>query len=325
MDYVFADSSGEITDPAQKRVVLATLIVEEKQEAEIGDRLNRLKHEASILGVNTSKTDFEFHTHDICQRESPWDTLNEKQRMEVLRRLSQNIIYTEEPRYIKIPKLHFALILIDKEAGGEQGLNEYCEDIERYKEKALELMPLEQRRSLEDLFCNQGKKKTEDKLSDMLSLLFGLTTGLMHHVGFKGNANVIVDRGLLRQAELWEPTFKLLSMGWEITKGLFPLWPKTKQPAWHLGDSYKVMDSCNSYGVQLADFVSYTTLRILNNPLDPVSRFAVTRREHFRNFFQYKGIYLAVSHKGHRKILHKLLKHNKRHPWQTMKYGKGRY
>jgi len=324
MDYVFADGSGEITDIAQRRVVLATLIAKEEQKAEIDKRLNRFKHEVSNWGVNTSKTEFEFHTHDICRQEPPWDILNGKQLMEVLRRLNQNIIYTEE-RYRKTPKLRFALVLIDKERGGEQGINEYSEDLKKYREKALELMSSEQGQSLENLFCDQGKEKNEDKLSDMLSLLFGLTTGLMHYEGFKGNASVIVDRDFLRPTELWEPTFKLLSMGWESTKGLFPLWPKTKQPAWHLGDHYEVVDSYKSYGVQLADFVAYTTSRMLNDPFDRVSRFAVVRNDDFLPFSQYKGISLAASHKGHRRIVHKLLKYDKGRPWQTMKYGRGRY
>lgn len=287
---IFADSAGTVSDNKERVVVLATLAASDAQIGQIDERCNRLKNKVAEWGVYTSHKKFEFHAHEILQGSGIWRSLGEDKRIEVVKALR---------RVILGPKLHFAMVLIDKLDGGLQGIAKFSKDTDHIRDQVLANLSDEERHGLESLIKKLPKKKGFGQLGDITGLLFGLTTGLIHSEGFRGSAKLIVDKQFVKQVEGWELVFQIQERSWPMVAklGLFSLWPKNNQPDWHLGNTVDEIESHDSYGVQLADFVAYTTRRIREEPLGLARQVAVVDERFVVPFTGYKGIYLITSYR----------------------------
>ena len=140
------------------------------------------------------------------------------------------------------------------------------------------------------------KRKGFGKLGEATGLLLGLTTGLMHQKQMAGEARFLADEQFFTQVEGWEILFRLLKKVWPIwaEAKLFTNWPSNDQPGWHLGDTPEEVDSRRCYGVQLVDFLAYTTKRMWLDPLDVAHRVAIADLDCIVPSSRYRGVFLGI-------------------------------
>lgn len=208
---------------------------------------------------------------------------------------------TDGLRKIITPKLFFAMVVIDKNQSGGKNIREIDKYINQLSEKLKPIISYERREQLEILIQKLPSQKGFGALGYLTSLLFGVTSGLIHEVGLIGPAKVVVDRQFVKQRPGWDLIFNLNAEYWPIIAelGVFPLWPSNNQPQWHLGTNITEVDSHNSYGVQLADFIAYVTRRNCENLADHEARRVAIINEKCSRvpFVDYKGISLLASYK----------------------------
>jgi len=76
----------------------------------------------------------------------------------------------------------------------------------------------------------------------------------------------------------------------------FPGWLKANQPDWHFSSDIDEVESYSSYGVQMADFLAYTTMRLSQySPYDLANRVAVITQDFLHPLPGYQGIFIATS------------------------------
>jgi len=290
MASIFADSAGTVSNTKERAIVFAALVASDAQTEQIDESCKRLKNRVAEWGVDTTHEKFEFHTHEILQGSGIWRSLSEDKRIDVGRALRGAISGAD---------LVFAMVLIDKLEGGLQGIADFSDDTDSIRQRVLADLSEEERHSLESVIEKLPKRKGFGRLGDITGLLFGLTTGLMHLEGFRGTAKLIVDRQFVKQVEGWELVFQIQERSWPtVTKlGLFPVWPKDNQPDWHLGNTIDEVDSYERYGIQLADFIAYTTRRIREAPLGVARQVAIIDERFLVHFTGYRGIYLITSYR----------------------------
>lgn len=321
MSFVFADYAGDINDEKQRLVVLVALIVSDEQLTQrIIPRCSRLKDYVASWGINVNRSDFEFHTVRIFNNGREWRGISEDQKHDVLQRLGQ-IIANKRAAQIRItPGVHFAFVVIDKDKGGMQGLYQFSKDLHEYESKVLTLLPDKERNAFETFVTSVSGRKGPGPLSGITGLLFGLTTGLMHWEGLKDDAETVVDKQFLKGVKGWKLVFQMLAAAWPVAKprSFFPRWPKANQPDWHLGKTLKEEESYSSYGLQLADFLAYTTMRsFVRGPYDLANRVAILHEDKFVSFEGYKGILLAVSSKSRKRYIYKTVNRYRPRGWLT--------
>lgn len=293
--YIFSDSAGTLKNSEDPVIVLATLVVSESQLESINKKFISLKSRVAGWGIDTTQPEFEFHTSDIFRGSGIWRNLGEDKKMEIAKALRATLT----------SKMHFAMVVIHKGYGGARALGRFHRFTKLGREEALSLLPEEQKNQLWSVVQELHKELGFGPLGDATGLLFGLTTGLMHWEGIRGEAKVTIDNQFVKQVEGWELLFKINAAGWpELAKRkLFPLWPKDNQPDWHLGSTIYPEESYRSYGLQMIDFIAYTTKRIRRDPFAREHSVAVVNEHDFFQFYDYRGIDLVVSHKASRQKL----------------------
>jgi len=286
---VFADYAGHVKDSKERVIVLATLIASDTQVEQINRYYSDLKDKVAGWDVDTSHEQFEFKTYEILQGSGIWRKLGEDKRIKVAKALR---------RAIWDSGLHFAMVLINKEDGGLRGIAKFDEFIGSTRDQTLVTISEEVKHNLGSLITKLPEKKGLGPLGNMTGLLFGLTTGLMHEKGLRDSAKLIMDDQFVKQIGAWELIFSTHEISWPLIGklGLFPRWPKNNQPGWHLGSTLDPIDSRDSYGVQLADFIAYTTRRINEKPLSLADQVSVTNEYLVFPLTDYQGIYFVTSY-----------------------------
>lgn len=294
--HVFADSAGTLRNSEDPVIVLATLVVSESEFEAINGDFISLKNKVARWGINTGQPKFEFHTSDIFQGSKDWRRLSEVQRMEVLKDLKATLT----------PRMPFAMVVIHKDYGGKRALDRFHKSIKPIRKEVLSLLSEDLKNELESRVQQPHKKKGFGPLGEVTGLLFGLTTSLMHWENIRCEAEVTIDEQFVKQVEGWELLFMINAVGWpELAKrNLFELWPKGDQPDWHLGCAIHPEESYKRYGLQMVDFIAYTTKLIRRNPLMRERHsIGVVANHDFVPFCNYRGIDLVVSHRTSRKKL----------------------
>jgi len=127
----------------------------------------------------------------------------------------------------------------------------------------------------------------------MIGLLFGLTIGLMNLLRMTEKTHVIADKQFVKQTDLWKSVFILTRICWQeiATMGMFFTWSQ-KQPEFLLCDEIIEVESHESYGIQLADYICYATRQFkLQNMQDTLHLSVLDRR----NLVPFKpGIYVGL-------------------------------
>lgn len=257
MNTIFADYSGNFKDKRSRIVSYASAIV-------IDSSINQLENEYKRLNTKVKNIvpgvvgDIEFHTSDIMNGSGIWRNISKDVRLSILERL-RAIIFE-----LRIP---FIILLIDKDESGKQSTIEYSktirsispfiigEETEKVEKKLQDKMP--------NLDLNQLKR---EPLTDLIALFLGLNVGLINNNKLMGNTILVADHQFVRQIDLWEAIFSLLSLYWDSAKekGLFFNWPKDNQPQWTISNTIIEMDSTLSFGIQLADYIAYTSRYLLD-------------------------------------------------------------
>jgi hypothetical protein len=293
MPYVFADYAGHVNDPNEEVVVLASVVASEVQMDEINARFNRLKEKISQSqwGIDTHNDDFEFASHDLVSGSGLWRPVARADRREVSRALLAMVTDL---------KLPFFVIVLDLYKGAKSGLNQLNADIRRWGAEADKDLPPGTRTLLETYLRSHKASRPlggSKGLTDVTSVLWGCTSGLMQEAGLVGDAEVIVDEQFVRNVDGWNTSFNLMAELFAVTGrlDLFPTWRRSDQPGWHLGRDVSEVKSYSSHGVQLADYVAYITghqWKHKRRGYPDILKLDIGR---FVRWVDYQGFYLGCS------------------------------
>jgi hypothetical protein len=288
---VFADYAGEIKNNKERVIVLATLIASDTQIGKINRYCGDLKDTVAQWDVDTSQEQFEFKTYEILQGSGIWRGLSEAKRFKVAKKLR---------RAIWDSGVHFAMVLVDKNDGGLEGIARFNEFVRSMRDKTLTIIDEEQKQVVQEWLDKKlPEKKGLGRLGTMTGLLFGLTTGLIHAKNLGDSAGVIIDDQFVKEVGAWEVIFLAQEVSWPLisTLKLFHGWPRNNQPNWYLGSTLDTTDSRDSYGIQLADFIAYTTRRINEKAGSIADQLSVVSDCLAFRLGDYQGIHLITSYK----------------------------
>ena len=258
--YVFADESGKLSDPNTNIVTLTSLIIYGARMSSINAHFNHAKSIVSNWGINTEHPNFEFHASDIFNHRNIWRQLNDQQTSAVARLLMNSI---------KETRLSFVIVKIDKR---EKGFSEYQQYVNNIQKQIVASIPTDAKFAVETFLKQSGVTRGIGGMGSIIGLLFGLTTALMHWEKYYGKAEVILDDQFLKGIEAWQQIYSIFHTGFSLLwdsleskvtdKSGFPVWPRNNPPKWYLGNSFQQKGSHLHFGLQLADFLAYTSSHI---------------------------------------------------------------
>ena len=135
-------------------------------------------------------------------------------------------------------------------------------------------------------------------IGSLIGTLFGITTGYIHLFGFKGAGFTMVDNQFLKNNPIWPLVFESSKLIFPILfqEAPIPKLPLTNQPEWHLGESVTEKSSIDHFGIQLADYVAYTTSHKIQDLRDMACKHAVVDLQELSQFFNYPGITFGTSY-----------------------------
>lgn len=316
LTHIFADESGKLSEPDNNIVILAAVIIYgDRGMGRVKSYFKYLKEMVAKWGISVDDSRFEFHAADIFNRRERWRKLTDEQ----LDRLSQTL-----RNAIKETGISFVLVKIDKR---EKGFHNFLADYDDVVKSGMSLFTEEQKNQVNKILGRHGVTGGVGRIGHVTSLFFGLTTAQMEWEGFKGNAEAVVDEQFLTGIETWQFSYELnaqyFSLFWELvkpdleTKTNLAKWPKNKSPSWHLGNKVEIEDSCNHLGLQLADFLAYTTrcLEGAGNPLG--GRYALVNETDLvsAKFGNADGVWVTTSTRAMAKFIPKSLISNKKWFW----------
>ena len=284
---IFADEAGvsEFRDHGDGVVVLAAMLLPCAMHKVVAKRMDALKAQAAQMGVDTSDPRFEFRAYDLLQPARMWRGVNEDDRRRIaiaLRRLATRTSY--------------AMVLADRACGGRQGIARFNEFLIRCMEED-PLATDALRAALDPLVAPDKKDKTLGTLGNLTALFLGYTNALAHRQGPPTDGTFTADEQFFTQLDAWGLVFRIMRSAWPLMKeeGVFFNWPPTDPPDWHLGALLRHVDSRMCYGVQLADFVAYTTKRRwLKGRRDMAGQMAIAGKGVFKPLGDYQGIFVSL-------------------------------
>ncbi len=289
-----------MSDPESQIVSCASLVLSKYQVDDINSRMDKLKERVGREGINIDDPKFEFHTHEIFRGEKLWKSMEQNRRMRVLHSIKE--IFPQDPM--------FAVIRLNKQKFATRSNNRLRRDIKQLVFQVKEQLPNEEITELEKATRHLDPKRGFGELHEITMLLFGLTSGLIHWERMEGSTETIVDSQFLKKIDGWQFVFRLNDIAWlkASSQIRIPTWPKDNQPTWRLGDKVWEKDSVSCYGLQLADYIAYTTKRLQwkrGNKALPEARqteremesLSFVRARKFKQMYDYRGIELYVSGK----------------------------
>lgn len=298
MPSVFMDDSGKLVDANQRVVVLSALVATEPQIAEIDETLEVLRRrvceDKAITQLNRRQDfeapTFEFHATDIYQGERLWQGVPCELRILVLRRLRKTILDLRLP---------LVVILADKDKGatyGFQALSQYISPLKDFANLRLAENPCAKQDW--EAYAKQMPQKGVGDFDALIALLLGVTSAFLDLEGFKGNARVVPDDDLFKAVPAWQDILDCVEKHWPDSAQRYqiPGWPRDfKLSGWHLDPQVIPQKSHQNHGVQLADYLAYTTGRYWRLPNELPKNTYVLRDADFRQFLSYRGIWVALS------------------------------
>jgi hypothetical protein len=311
MAYVYIDYSGEWSDKTQSKIVLPALVCSKNKLRYAKSHIEELKLKLESWGIDTKSTDFEFHAHPMFTRSGIWGVLSEGNVSEIADDLRNVILALQLP---------LALILVDKDAQGKNSVKKFKEYIKAEADRELKLLSEDQKRLMNQELNRLVGKRGTGPLGYTSSLLFGLTSSLMDIQGYPGNAQVIIGKSDLVNMQFWELLFKLsrICMPSLLQLTEFPNWPEGRKPRWRLGGTIEEGESKDELGLQLADFIAYTTAHLGKGDL--AAQKAVINQDKLRVFGDYPGIsFCAISYKRSWKVTSRVAGTRKGRHWLIMR------
>ncbi|MGD9115874.1 MAG: DUF3800 domain-containing protein [Dehalococcoidia bacterium] len=295
--FVFADESGKLSDPNEDLVILTALIIYGTKTAQVSAHFDHLKNLVAKWGIDTDDPKFEFHSEEIFNRRERWRNLSDE-KIERLAKFLRNSV--------RVPGLSFVVVLIDKR---KRGFDSFLQLIKHSYKEMLSNFTEDQLARYNRLLAEHGIRKGIGETGQAASLLFGLTTALMHWEGFKGETKVIPDDQFLNGIEAWQFIYAVNSVFFDVLWSILqpelekeptlPKWSKKDPPKWHLGSTVDPADSREYFGLQLADFIAYTSRKVSESGGDIASRYALLGDRDFVSipFRNSDGVKVIVSSK----------------------------
>jgi hypothetical protein len=311
MAYVYIDYSGKWGVQAQRKIVLPALVCSNNRLSHAKRYIEELKLKIESWGINTKSTDFEFHAQKMFTKSEIWQVLNNSQISEIANDLRDAILTLRLP---------FALILVDKDAHGENSVEKFDEFIKAEVDKELKLLSEDEKRFMDQELNRLVGSRDVGPLGYTSSLLFGLASSLMDIQGYPGNARVIIDKDELINMRFWEFLFKIsrICMPSLLQLAEFPNRPKGRKPKWRLGSTIEEKDSVDELGLQLVDFVANTTAHLGKGDL--AAQNAVVDQAKLRALDDYPGIYFyPPSYERSGKITRQVAGTRKGRDWVVMR------
>jgi hypothetical protein len=289
--YVFADEAGKYEDDKQDVLLLSTLIIHPNEIPIVKSRQQHVKERCFKYGVDTNCQEFEFHSYELFFRKpkSLFRNLSLEQRESIAAEMQK--IFIES-------RISFIVVKLDKTLAGKEELGRFAKFIEENTEEILtNFTPEEIASTQTQLDRLQFENEDHGPLFGLVNILFGMTSSLLHLNGYKGQAKTITDDQFLQGFADWQRLFRLFKEIWgQISNSInWPTWPQGAHPTWHLGSSVSQDSSTKHFGLQLADFLSYTAKRLVKGKDDLPARYSIVREDDFKQFLDYKGISMAVS------------------------------
>jgi hypothetical protein len=289
--HIFGDRSGELSDT--NPTVLVIVFYFTSQIPEVNARLSHLKIKVEDCKIDTNKPNFEFHAEEMFNNKGYWHGLNDTQIDEIANGLVKTILHHH---------LHYALILVDKVLGGTSGVEKFRKDMISQRKLGIkeagklidQSIINEIEAELQKVYGNTGT----GTIGYLTSALFGLVNNYIDTTDFKGKGITKVDDQYLHANKLWPHIFKLSNIAFPyLLNDIFlPHLPLNKPIDWHLGESVTEESSINYIGIQLADYIAYTTLHMIQGKDDLASKNAVISKIELRPFFNYQGITFGTSY-----------------------------
>lgn len=270
MNSVFVDSSGDIKDKFSRIIAYASLIVSDSTMGSVEKRYLELIEQVGDRDL-CSNPAFEFHTIDMVTGSRLWRGVKKVIRMRLLKEMRSIILE------LKIP---FVVLLINKDEAGIKSTKRFTKMVN----EAGSIISIRKKGELGDRLkkevpgININLLKRQP-LTNMIALFFGLTVALVNNNRI-GKSTVKADQNLVIQKDLWKAIFLLFRTGyWQefVKSGAMFTWPADEPPQWLLTDEIEIVDSVDEFGIQLADFIAYTTRYLLIPEKHKLSYLAPTR------------------------------------------------
>jgi len=282
---IFIDAAG-VSGPSEEEVfTFATSIAYGSMKNETTDKLSSLRQEISDWGVGSDKEGFRFHAYHLLQPECEWRKIDVERRKDVAKKLRAQA--RTQP---------YLVLLVDKNRGGSRGMRIFRQEIQKAKEakpESTEAIAGE----LEHEVSEHKKKKSPGKHSEVFAVLLGYINAFVGILGCVGQAKIIMDMGLVTHVEGWNIALDHLRKDDTNVRELasFFDYPPSRSIDWHLATPIAEESSRRCYGLQLADFVAYTTKRRwLKNEGDLASQMSIVAKSDFKRLRDYEGIFLSV-------------------------------
>jgi hypothetical protein len=279
---IFADCSGDIRNQDDRVIVYAALLADEqlikKQTEQQAVLLDFLQKRGLVKNCS-----FEINTHDIVKRSGIWRQIRDDAVTKTLHGLKKIIVQSRVP---------FIVLLVNRDEGGVSTLQKMQEEAKLMVHGSEQAVEEIIKQEVPEIDVQQLKAES---LIVALALLFGLCNGLMDKLKMIGKAIPVVDKQFFRQTDFWEGAFALMRVNWQpiVSPGAFFTWRKKDKLEWYISDEVKEVDSQECFGVQLADFLAYTTRALRVRELQSYCRFCPIKK---RQLIQkLPGIYVGVS------------------------------
>ena len=282
---IFIDAAG-VSGPSEEEVfTFATSIAYGSLKKETIDKLSSLRREISDWGVGSEKEDFRFHAYHLLQPACEWRTIDLKRRKYVAKNLRAQA--SRQP---------YLVLLVDKNRGGARSMIRFRQDMRKAKEAKPDLTEAIAS-ELEHELSEHIKKKSTGKHAEVFAVLLGYINAFVGILGCIGQAKVIMDMGLVTHLEGWNIALDHLRKDDTHVRELasFFDYPPSRSIDWHLATPIAEESSRSCYGLQLADFVAYTTKRRwLKQEGDLASQMSIVAKSDFKRLKDYEGIFLSV-------------------------------
>jgi hypothetical protein len=285
--FVFCDAAGDLLGAGTPIVVFSALVLTRQQNDKLKQKLSELKNIVFDWGVNVNQPNFEFKIKEIIGKDKYWHGLSQGKIDNLVTKLKDS--FPTNPL--------FAIVLVHKGIGGLKSTEKLKDD---FSDKIAEVKKI-----LSDSDINYLKdqlKLTKNKLGlgtsgTITNLLFGLASGLIQWEKITGNCITIADNYYVRNTENISLVFQLNNSKWhEISqKNYFDNWPDDFKPEWSLGTELIERDSCDYFGLQMVDYIAYSTMKLRANPFWGYPGFL--NISHLVDYPGYPGIQLYFSSK----------------------------
>lgn len=286
--YIFTDYSGTLEDTNARFVVFVAVLCSNNKKRDIDDCCGIILENISEYCEDTDTQPVEFHANEILnpRKSDTWRKITREVRFQTAERL-KNVI-----RSLELP---YAIVYIDKDKGGLSDIEKYNNFLkERINSELSEVPEAEMNQAAIALIKLFGSKGF-GPLAHCYYMLFALSSGILDYYEHYVDAKLVTDEQFMNNIENWNSFFALCNKAWPFIKNMydFPNWPKGKRPDWRINEKAIERNSCDEYGIQLADYLAYTLMRAKHSGFD-TKRFCLIEPEDLVQFGEYKGILLGL-------------------------------